>query len=279
VQELLHQAVILDRANLVRPLLVQGADPREKDDYGRTSLLTAIEQSHEEVVKGAYEEALWAAVSNRDIGLVKMLLAAQPRLPLWSTTTLVHAVVIGATEIAQMLIENGAAVTPYILLKIGSHCITPAIGRVEAETGNQSPSRCEGWFERHMRPLFLAVYAGHGALVDELLNAGADPREDVSILHVADEPSIIAQLLAADAKLHANSENTLLDMPVKNGDTALGAAAGVADVFWVKNLLSLGAEPAARGSHGMTPREIANGVGSLVDTADVEEVLAEAEEV
>ncbi|KAL8903186.1 MAG: hypothetical protein Q9171_007489, partial [Xanthocarpia ochracea] len=315
VQELLHQAVTLGRANLVRPLLAQGADLSKRHDNGRTLLLTAIYKGHEEVVKvileeaanisrigvaseaqddeqgeasetqddeegeasesqddeeGEYEEALWAAVSNRQIGVVKMLLAAQPRLPLRSATTLVHAVVTGSTEIAQMLIENGAAVTPIVPKKLLAYSC------VEAKRGNQSPSPYEWHFRRHMRPLSFAAYAGHAAIVDELLNAGADPREDVPILYAVKEPSIIAKLLAADAKLHANSENTLLD--IGNGDTVLGAAARGADVSWVKNLLSLGAEPAARGSHGMTPREIANGVGYLVDTADVQEVLGEAEE-
>lgn len=312
VQELLHQAVTFGRANLVRPLLAQGADLSKEYDYGLTPLLTAIEEGHEEDVKvileeaanisrigvasgtqdderGVYEEALWAAVSNRQIGVVKMLLEAQPKLPLWSATTLVHAAVIGSTEIAQMLIENGAAVTPYISedrLTL-HHAADPgsiepkkllAYSCVEAGTGTQSPSPYRWEFQRHMRPLFFAAFAGPAAMVDELLNAGADPREDVSILHAVGEHSIIAELLAADAKLHANAEKTLFDIPNEYGDTVLGAAARVANIPRVKKLLSLGAIPAARDSHGMTPREIANGVGYLVDTEDVQKVLAEAEE-
>ena len=236
-----------------------------------------------------YEEALWAAVSNRQIGVVKLLLAAQPRLPLRSETTLLPAVVIGSTEIAQMLIENGAAVTPYSSeYRVPLHhaadrvSIEPekllAYSCVEAETGNQSPSPYERDFQRHTTPLFFAASADHRALVGELLNAGADPREDLSMLYAVREPSIIARLLAANAKLHPNSENTLLDMPFENGDTILGLAAGRADVSWVKELLRFGAKPAARNSNGMTPREITNGIGYLRGAADVGKVLAEAEE-
>ncbi|KAL9040257.1 MAG: hypothetical protein Q9180_002023 [Flavoplaca navasiana] len=102
--------------------------------------------------------------------------------------------------------------------------------------------------------------------------------EDVSILHAVREPSIIAQLLAADAKLYPNSESSLFNMIAGYGDTVLGSAARGANASRAKELLNLGADPAARNGHGLTPREIANGVGFLVDTADVEEVLAEAEE-
>ncbi|KAL9636797.1 MAG: hypothetical protein Q9204_002116 [Flavoplaca sp. TL-2023a] len=333
VQELLHQAVTLGHASLVRPLLAQGAVLTVRKRYGdygpkkyvRSSLLTAIEEGHEEVVKvilemprmgvkiqddeygqyeeadnisrtseeaqddedGEYEEALWAAVSNRQIGVVKMLLAVQPGLPLRSATTLVHAVVTGSTEIAQILIESGAAVTPYVSDdRVPLHHATDrvsiepekllAYSRVEAKKGNQSPTPYG--FERHTTPLCFAAFAGHAAMVDELLDAGADPREDVSILQDVREPSIIAKLLAADAQLHPNSEKNLLDMPNENGDTVLGAAARGWGVSRVKELLSLGAEPAARSSRGLTPREIAHGVGYLAYTEDVQEVLAEAEE-
>ncbi|KAL8911373.1 MAG: hypothetical protein Q9172_007684 [Xanthocarpia lactea] len=319
VQELLQQAVILGRANLVRPLLARGAYLRNKAEFGRPLLFTAIEGGHEEVVKvileeaanmspmgvlyetdayrqKEYEEALWAAVSNRQIGVVKMLLAAQPRLPLWwtTTTTLVQAVIMGATEIAQMLIENGAAVEVDQYLSqewVPLHRaadpdrvrIDPkkllAYSRAEAERGNQSPTECYWFFNPQMGPLSCAVRARHGALVDDLLNAGADPRQDLSMLYDV-EPSVIARLLAADAKLHPNSENTLLDIPMESyRDTLLGIAARLPDVPRVKELLRLGANPAARNKDGMTPREIANGVRWLKDTADVEKVLAEAEEV
>ncbi|KAL9032396.1 MAG: hypothetical protein Q9180_006524, partial [Flavoplaca navasiana] len=313
VQELLHQAVILGRADLVRPLLAQGAELSKGYDDGLTSLLTAIEEGHEEVVKvileeaanisrigvapetqddeqGEYEEALWAAVSNRQLGVVKMLLTAQPRLPLWSATTLVHAVVIGSTEIAQVLIENGATVSPYISKdRAPLHHPTDRTSIepeklleyscVEAERGIRSPNPYKRYFRRHMSPLVLAASAGHAAMVDELLNAGADPRKDVSILHAVNDPCIIAKLLAADEKLHANSESTLLDMPDEHGETVLGVVArGGVDESRVKELLNFGAEPAARSRIGLTPLEIAFGAGFLVDTTDVQEVLAEAEE-
>ena len=47
VQELLHRAVILGRANLVRPLLAKGADLRGKVyGFGPTLLLTAMDEGH-----------------------------------------------------------------------------------------------------------------------------------------------------------------------------------------------------------------------------------------
>ncbi|KAI4266402.1 MAG: hypothetical protein LQ337_008808, partial [Flavoplaca oasis] len=337
VQESLHQAIILGRADLVRLLLSQGANLIVRQNYGsneyvESSFLTAIEEGHEEVVKvileeaaniplmgvetqddedgeygesaniplmgveiqddedGEYEEALWAAVSNRQIGVVKMLLAAQPGLPLRSATTLAYAVITGSTEIAQMLIENGAAVTPatsedrvplqYAADRVGiepkkllEYCC------VAAETGNQSPSPYKKDFRRLTTPLCFAASAGHAAMVDELLNAGADTREDVSILHAVYDPSIVAQLLAADAKLHPNSERTLLNVLAGFGDdTVLGSAARGGNVPWMKELLSLGADPAARNGQGLTPREIVNGIDFLVSTGDVQEVLAKAEE-
>ena len=189
-----------------------------------------------------------------------------------------------------MLIDNGAVVTLYISedrapLHHADYrvSIEPkrllAYSCMEVEKGSQSPNPYKRDFRRQMSPVFFAASAGHVAMVNELLNAGADPREDVSILHAVDEPSIIAQLLAGDAKLHANSESTLLDMPNGHGDTFLGVAVQGVNVFRIKEVLSLGAEPAARKRSGLrlTPCEIAVGIGYLVDTKEFDEVLAKAE--
>jgi RNA polymerase sigma factor (sigma-70 family) len=100
-------------------------------------------------------------------------------------------------------------------------------------------------------PLHRAAMYGHGALIDVLLAAQADPNAPAGFgetpLHVAvlgGRPQIVARLLAA---------GVALDSAARNGTTPLhwGVSRGVADV--VALLLEAGADPSLVDCHGRTP--------------------------
>ncbi len=174
---------------------------------------------------------LFAAIKAGDAGTVAALLARQPGLidatDADSMTPLMTAAYGGRREVADLLIDKGAAVDVFAAATLGNTARVEEVAR--AHPGLVNTYSADGW-----TPLALAAHFGHGDAAEALLAHGAD--------------------------VHARSRNRMGNLPLHAA--AAGSQRDVAAL-----LLARGAAVDARDDRGWTALTLAAGNGSpeLVD--------------
>ena len=295
-------------ATVVSLLLDAGADPNESLQGGETVLMTAartgsLEAVKELLAKGADPNALerrqqtalmWAAAEGH-APVVKALLdaGADVHATLGSGfTPMFFAVREGRIDVALMLLEAGVVVNE-------------VLQRVRERTEEASNNASTQPIARGMSPLLMAVRNGHFELAVALINAGADPNDQLTgftPLHTMSwvrkpdasdrgDPAPIGSgnvtslefvrelvALGADVNLRLDEEaprqpNSASRLE-SGGATPFLLAADRADAVLMSVLLELGADPFMPNLRNTTPLMAAAGLGT---TAPGEEAGTELE--
>ncbi|KAL8687965.1 MAG: hypothetical protein Q9218_006007 [Villophora microphyllina] len=240
----------------VQEYLAQGGDPNTSSSDGRTAL-------HCTAVTGFIDAA-------------KMLLNAGAKIDVQTIpgrrTPLLEAVSNGHTQMAQLLIDEGADVTAsdwedwtplhYAVYHSNVDMTRMLIDRradIEAVTSMQNSHGLQRKRWLHTTPLFLAAWNGDAAITEMLLAAGADPRAQIidkaTTLHAAvyGGRAVVASMLLDAAEQLDQREENLLDMKRVDGDTALHVAASKARFDFVELLISRGADTSSKNAMGRNP--------------------------
>jgi len=295
-------------ATVVSLLLGAGADPNESLQGGETVLMTAartgsLEAVKELLAKGADPNAqerreqtalMWAAAEGH-APVVEVLIAAgaDVHATLGSGfTPMLFAVREGRIDVAPMLLEAGVDVNE-------------VLQRVRERTEEASNNASTQPIARGMSPLLMAVRNGHFELAVALINAGADPNDQMTgftPLHTMSwvrkpdasdrgDPAPIGSgnltslqfvrelvALGADVNLRLDEEaprqpNSASRLE-SGGATPFLLAADRADATLMRVLLELGADPFMPNLRNTTPLMAAAGLGT---TAPEEEAGTELE--
>lgn len=224
----LSLAAGLGNLELVELLIELGAplDGQDRTNLGYTALITAVREDQHATVRRLL--ALGADVNAGDS------IHGRP---------LHHAGVGGQAELAQLLLDTGAAVDAP-----DDREVTPLIRVALHANRAQWTALIPGG--RRGKPIEHPLHDAHLATADVLLGAGADPdhigTEGYAALHYAAENGaapLVKRLLAAGAR--PNLQNG-------KGYTPLHAACEAKQVKVVRALLAAGADPNLRDSYGFS---------------------------
>ena len=295
-------------ATVVSLLLDAGADPNESLQGGETVLMTAARTGSLEAVKALLAEGadpnaqerreqtalMWAAAEGH-APVVKALLdaGAEVHATLGSGfTPMFFAVREGHIDVALMLLEAGVDVNE-------------VLQRVRERTEEASNNASTQPIVRGMSPLLMAVRNGHFELAVALINAGADPNDQLTgftPLHTMSwvrkpdasdrgDPApigsgnltsleFVQELVALGADVNLRLDEEAPSQPnsasrlESGGATPFLLAADRADATLMRVLLELGADPFMPNLRNTTPLMAAAGVGT---TAPDEEAGTELE--
>src|SRR5690606_16297572 len=153
--------------------------------------------------------------------------------------------------------------------------------RIAAGRSVEERAAVTGSFDDDYTPLGIAVREGHAAVVNKLLEAGADPRRTIGLMrgtpvHEAayfGHAEILQMLTRQDGPAFAPAAELDAQGPY-NGLTALHDAVWHGHLEAAKVLVEAGARLDLRSHAGMTPRELA----SLYGYDDLADFLAKAEQ-
>lgn len=271
--QLLHLAAL--QGNL--PLLVSVLDSGKvyvdcKDQEGTTALILACANNNYDCAKELLEQGANPA-AKRVTGTTALFFAAQG----------------GYLDIVKLLLEHNAPVdaasvdggTPLLVACQCNHLdVVEELVKAGASIHTQMSDRAT--------PLFVAAQNGHLKLVSHLISLGADinvKRTDgATALWIASQmghTAVVAELLAHGAEVDSTRHDGatplfkaahkgytgLVELLVKrgaslgllkNGESALHAAALFDHLSVIKLLLAAGADPQLRNQDGMTPLDLAH---------------------
>jgi len=295
-------------ATVVKLLLDAGADPNESLEGGETVLMTAartgsLESVERLLAEGADPNAqerreqtalMWAAAEGH-ASVVEALIDAEADVDATlgsGFNAMFFAVREGHIDVAMALLEAGVDVNK-VLQRIRE--------RTEASANNAGTQP----IARGLSPLLMAVRNGHFELAIELVNAGADPNDQLSgfaPLHTMSwvrkpdasdrgDPApigsgsltsleFVQELVALGADVNLRLDEEAPRQPnsasrVRSGGaTPFLLAAEKADVALMLVLLGLGADPFMPNFRNTTPLMVAAGLGT---TAPEEEAGTELE--
>jgi len=256
---------------VLKRLLIGGADPTSRDRMGRTSLSWAAEKGHEAVVKLLLQKG--ADVESKDT--------------VYGQTPLRWAAENGHEAVMKLLLEKGADVeskngydqTPLSWVAANGH---EAVVRLLLEKGADMESKDIGYGRT---PLWWAAKGGHEAVVKLLLQKGADVesksssgRTPLSLAAEYRREAVVELLLEKGADVESKSCNgrTPLSFAAEGGHgavvkllleegpdveskdteysrTSLSWAAKEGHEAVVKLLLQKGADVESKSSYGRTP--------------------------
>lgn len=250
---------------VVKALLARDARPEARERLGQTALMWAAAEGHTEVVR----DLLDAGAS-------------------------IKATVDSGYPALYFAVRGGHLETARLLLRSGAEAKAP-IDRPEPSSGRQSTAARRAAMNRPpLTPLALAVQNGHFELAIALVDEGADPndvRTGMAPLHMipgvrkpdASDMSDPAPVVGAGRmtsvdfvrEIVKRGANVNLRLPkgaprqpatsssvAAEGATPFLFAADRGDVFLMRLLLTLGADPLLPNAEGATPLLAAAGVGT-----------------
>ncbi|MCY4520798.1 MAG: ankyrin repeat domain-containing protein [Caldilineaceae bacterium] len=256
----LHDAAYAGDSELVRYMLMAGADPEFRDGVGDTPLVKAVARDQTKTVHVLLEfgtdvvslipkmkrTALHVAAVHNSINAMQVLLSSGADVHCRDRdgfTPLHTAAIDGRTEAAQLLLEVGAEVnarsqrgyTPLYMTAINGKSDTADLLLKSGATVNVEDNN--GWI-----PLYEAVAFGHLTTLLRLLETGSDQ-------------GICSMVGLSDSLCE------VLDDRTPTGDTILHIAAKFGHIHLVEILLAHGANSRAKNSEGKTPGELASQSG------------------
>lgn len=197
------------------------------------------------------------AIRQGDAARVEALLASDPGLLQQSeegVTPILLALYHGRSELAQLLVARGAAVS------FGEACALGDLERVRQQLDGD-PSLLDVRTPDGYPPLGLSIFFRHPDVARLLIERGAD------VNAAARNANCVAPVHAAAAACDHDTMRLLLE---RGADpharqqldyTALHGAASRGDVTMAELLLAHGADLNAKGSDGLTPADIAKKYG------------------
>ncbi|XP_035263897.1 ankyrin repeat domain-containing protein 50 [Anguilla anguilla] len=236
-------------AEAVRLLLDAGADVDGSDADGRTALRAAAWAGHLEIVLALLEHGARPDRADRE-----------------GRTPLIAAAYMGHREALEALLAHGARVDAAdadgrTALCVAAMCVPSAAGgRGHAEVVSALLDRGADPSHRDkdgMTPLLLAAYEGQAAVMELLLEAGADVDESAGLRGTAS--AAVTPLLAAASMGHEAAVSAALfwgataDAIDGEGRTALSLAAGRGSAGAVRLLLDRGLDENHKDHLGWTP--------------------------
>jgi cytohesin len=205
VGEKLMAAIERDDEEAFADALESGADLGFRDSFGRTPLLSAVEQNRTHMVTRLLDAGADVNASHGVFGYASLHIAGRE----------------GAEAMIRLLLERGASVD---LVTLERHTVLHAaasggvvwFAQLLLERGAALDARGEGG----ETPLHLAAGSGHRAMVDLLLDRGADLEArnsvgDTPLLEALngyrlrdDDAQVAARLIERGANVGARSERT-----------------------------------------------------------------------
>lgn len=193
------------------------------------------------------QQEFFDAIKNGQQKTVEEMLAQEPGLASAVDQDGMSAVLTAAyyqePEIVHLLIQNGAALNLFE---------ASAAGQVDAvrEILDAAPEQVNAWAPDGFQPLGLACFFGHTALVELLLDRGAD------VASASRNPLNVQPINSAVAGQHIEITRLLLehgaDANARQGEqvTPLHAAAQNGQIEMIQLLLEHGADPRAGDGNG-----------------------------
>lgn len=311
-------AVYYDEADVVDLLLQQKADANQANDYGITALSVAARNGNSQITKALLaanadatsqsngkETVLMTASRTGNPNVVKQLLdaGAKPNSKeQHGQTALMWAAAEGHLDVVNELLKAKADHNVTLKSGFNAYFLAARAGHSDVvfallDHGHKindvmTPERTGGKLPRKsMSALMLALENAHFDLVEQLLEAGADPndtRSGFSPLHAltwvrkpnkGDNPNddpppqsvgpigsleCAALLVAhgADVNLQLKSGRGGRGALNQRGATPFLLSADTADVPYMKQLLKLGADPTIPNTDNCPPLLAAAGIGS-----------------
>jgi ankyrin repeat protein len=207
-----------------------------------------------------------AAIQQGDTAKVRELLGEEPALLQARTPQGISLVALACylrrPDIAALFVECGAT------LDLFDACVVGDVARVRILTAG-FPESINAYSQDGFFPLGLAAFFGHGAIVEHLLNLGADINQaaknsfKVAAIHAAvsnGDSGMVVLLLEHGADVNARQQN---------GFTPLHGAAGAGRNELCDLLLAHGADPNALSDDGKTPAALAEERGQVETAARI----------